>query len=109
MSDFLRGRPGGAARFGVAALLLAILAAGVGGCGLAVTVAAGIASLSKGGTSVTTVNVSTTVQIVLVPRGSSDEAYADCILAAAKSPMAKTPFDFAGWWQDVARAISAQL
>lgn len=47
--------------------------------------------------------------IVLVPRGSSDEAYADHIMSAIKSPPARTPFDFAGWWQDVARAVKAQL
>jgi glycosyltransferase involved in cell wall biosynthesis len=47
--------------------------------------------------------------IVLVPRGSSDEAFADQIVAVVKSPVAKTPFDFSGWWRDVATVIKAQL
>ena len=47
--------------------------------------------------------------IVLVPRGSSDEAYADHIMGAIKSPPARAPFDFAGWWGDVARAVKAHL
>jgi glycosyltransferase involved in cell wall biosynthesis len=47
--------------------------------------------------------------IALVPRGSDDQAFADRIEAAVKSPMAKTPFDFAGWWRDVANAVKAQL
>ncbi len=47
--------------------------------------------------------------IVLVARGSGDEAYADSIVAAAKAPVTRTPFDFRGWWQDVAAAVRAQL
>lgn len=47
--------------------------------------------------------------IVLVPRGSDDEAYADRIVAALKSPPVQTPFDFDGWWQDAAGAVRAQL
>jgi len=47
--------------------------------------------------------------IVLVPRGSNDEAYADHIVAALTSPPAKTPFDFWGWWRDAAEAIRARL
>lgn len=47
--------------------------------------------------------------ITLVPRGSPDRAFADRIIAAIKSPPPAAPFDFAGWWQDVARAVNAQL
>lgn len=47
--------------------------------------------------------------IVLVPRGSPDEVYADSIAEALKSAPAKAPFDFAGWWQDVAAAVKACL
>ncbi len=47
--------------------------------------------------------------ITLVPRGSPDPAYADRIIAAIDSPPAVEPFDFDGWWQDVARSIDAQL
>ena len=47
--------------------------------------------------------------VVLVARGSNDEAYADNIVAALKSPTVQVPFDYDGWWQDVAGAIKAQL
>lgn len=47
--------------------------------------------------------------IALVPRGSDDDAYADRIVAASKQQPARTPFDFRGWWQDVAAAVRAQL
>ena len=47
--------------------------------------------------------------IVLVPRGSPDETYADHIAGALKSSPARAPFDFAGWWQDVAAAVKAQF
>lgn len=47
--------------------------------------------------------------IVLVPRGSSDETFADRIMDALKSPPAKAPFDFAGWWEDVAASVKARL
>jgi len=47
--------------------------------------------------------------IVLVERGSHDEAYADGIVAALKSPKAHAPFDFDGWWMDVAQAIRAVM
>ena len=47
--------------------------------------------------------------IVLVPRGSTSEAYADSIVSALKPPHAPPPFDFAGWWRDVAEAVRAQL
>ncbi len=47
--------------------------------------------------------------VVLVPRGSGDDVYADSIAAALKSPPVKAPFDFDGWWQDVAQAVRAQL
>ena len=47
--------------------------------------------------------------IVLVARGSNDEAYADRVVSSLGSPSARTPFDFDGWWQDVARSIRAQF
>src|SRR5882757_2150628 len=47
--------------------------------------------------------------IVLVARGSDNEAYADRIVAALKWPQAPSPFDFDGWWKDVAAAMRAQL
>jgi len=47
--------------------------------------------------------------IVLVPRGSNTEAYADRIASALKWPSVQNAFDFDGWWQDVAKAIRAQL
>jgi glycosyltransferase involved in cell wall biosynthesis len=47
--------------------------------------------------------------IVLVPRGAGEEAYADRIVSALKWPTVQAPFDFDGWWQDVAQAIRAQL
>lgn len=47
--------------------------------------------------------------IVLVTRGSDDAAYADSIVAALKSPPAEMPFDFDGWWRDVAQATREQL
>jgi glycosyltransferase involved in cell wall biosynthesis len=47
--------------------------------------------------------------IVLVERGSHDEAYADGIVAALKSPKVHAPFDFDGWWMDVAQAIRAVM
>jgi glycosyltransferase involved in cell wall biosynthesis len=47
--------------------------------------------------------------IVLVARGSEDDVYADRIVSALKWPSVQTPFDFDGWWQDVAQAIRAQL
>jgi glycosyltransferase involved in cell wall biosynthesis len=47
--------------------------------------------------------------IGLVPLGSPHEAYADRIVLALKTPMAALPFDFAGWWRDVAQSINAQL
>jgi hypothetical protein len=47
--------------------------------------------------------------IVLVARGAGDEAYADRIVSAFKWPAVPVPFDFDGWWQDVAQAIRAQL
>jgi glycosyltransferase involved in cell wall biosynthesis len=43
--------------------------------------------------------------IVLVPRGSGDEVYADRIVAALKRPMARAWFDFDGWWKDAAEAV----
>jgi glycosyltransferase involved in cell wall biosynthesis len=47
--------------------------------------------------------------IVLVARGSSGEAYADQIVSSINSPLVLTPFDFDGWWRDVARSVQAQL
>ena len=47
--------------------------------------------------------------IVLVARGSDDEIYADRIALALKWSPARAPFDFDGWWQDVAHAVRAQL
>ena len=47
--------------------------------------------------------------ITLVPRGSSDRTYAERIIAAIKSPPSAAPFDFEGWWQDLARNVKAQF
>jgi glycosyltransferase involved in cell wall biosynthesis len=47
--------------------------------------------------------------IVLVARGSDNEAYADRIVSALKWPQIASPFDFDGWWKDVAEAVRAQL
>jgi glycosyltransferase involved in cell wall biosynthesis len=47
--------------------------------------------------------------IVLVARGSDGAAYADSIVVALKSPKAHAPFDFDGWWKDVAEAIRAVI
>jgi glycosyltransferase involved in cell wall biosynthesis len=47
--------------------------------------------------------------VVLVPRGSGDDAYADRIAAALNWPSVHAPFDFDGWWRDVAEAVRAQL
>jgi glycosyltransferase involved in cell wall biosynthesis len=47
--------------------------------------------------------------ILLVPRGSGDDVYADTILATLRQPAACPPFEFANWWRDAANAIEAQL
>jgi glycosyltransferase involved in cell wall biosynthesis len=47
--------------------------------------------------------------IVLVPRGCGDEVYADRIVSALKWPSVQTPFDFDGWWQDVAQTVRKQF
>ena len=47
--------------------------------------------------------------IVLVPRESDDDAYADRIAAALQWPSVHAPFDFDGWWRDVAEAVKTQL
>jgi glycosyltransferase involved in cell wall biosynthesis len=47
--------------------------------------------------------------IGLVPPGSPPQAYADRIMQAIDAPPAPAPFDFEGWWRDVAQSISAQL
>ena len=47
--------------------------------------------------------------IVLVPRGSSGDVYADAILNSLERPAAYPPLDFPRWWHDAASAIKAQL
>ncbi len=47
--------------------------------------------------------------IITVPRGATEEAYADRIAAAVKRPSVQLPFDFDGWWRDVAEATRALL
>jgi glycosyltransferase involved in cell wall biosynthesis len=47
--------------------------------------------------------------VVLVARGSIDEVYADSIVSSLSSPSVQTPFDFGGWWRDVARSVQAQF
>jgi glycosyltransferase involved in cell wall biosynthesis len=47
--------------------------------------------------------------VVLVPRGSGDEVYADRIASALKWPSVAAPFDFDGWWRDVALAVRTQF
>ena len=47
--------------------------------------------------------------IVLVPRGASEDAYADTIVSVLERPSHMAGFDFDGGWQDVARAVQAQF
>jgi glycosyltransferase involved in cell wall biosynthesis len=47
--------------------------------------------------------------IVLMPRGADEAAYADAIMAAIGKPASSSPFDFDGWWHDVAQSIRSQL
>ncbi len=47
--------------------------------------------------------------IVLVPRGSDDEKYADAITSALKRPPTRESFNFDGWWEDVAQAVRSRL
>jgi hypothetical protein len=47
--------------------------------------------------------------ITLVARGAGESAYADAIVAALDRPPAPMPFDFDGWWADVAGAVRAQF
>jgi glycosyltransferase involved in cell wall biosynthesis len=47
--------------------------------------------------------------VVLVPRGSDDDVYADRIVSALQWPSVHAPFDFDGWWFDVAEAVRAQF
>jgi glycosyltransferase involved in cell wall biosynthesis len=47
--------------------------------------------------------------IVLVARGSSEDAYADRIAFALKRLSVPAPFDFDAWWRDVAQAVRAQF
>jgi glycosyltransferase involved in cell wall biosynthesis len=47
--------------------------------------------------------------LVLVARGSGEDAYADRISSALKWPSVHVPFEFDAWWRDVAQAVRAQL
>jgi glycosyltransferase involved in cell wall biosynthesis len=47
--------------------------------------------------------------ILMVARGSDDEVYADTIASTLEQPPVQTPFDFDGWWQEVAQTVRAQL
>jgi glycosyltransferase involved in cell wall biosynthesis len=47
--------------------------------------------------------------IVLVARDADEAAYADRIGSALKWPSVQAPFDFDGWWRDVALAVRAQF
>jgi hypothetical protein len=47
--------------------------------------------------------------VVLVERGGGAEVFADRIVSAIKRPALQVPFDFDGWWQDVALAVRAQF
>jgi glycosyltransferase involved in cell wall biosynthesis len=47
--------------------------------------------------------------IVVVARGSGEEAYADRIASALKWSSVQMPFEFDGWWDDVAQAVRKQL
>ncbi len=47
--------------------------------------------------------------ISLVPPGSPHDAYADRIIQLLEAPLAQRPFDFEGWWRDVAQSLDAQL
>jgi glycosyltransferase involved in cell wall biosynthesis len=47
--------------------------------------------------------------VVLVARGSGDDVYADRIVSALKGPSVQAPFDFDGWWLDVAQVVRAQI
>jgi glycosyltransferase involved in cell wall biosynthesis len=47
--------------------------------------------------------------IVVVAHGSEGEVYADTIITALKRPSMQAALDFNGWWEDVARAVCAQL
>ena len=47
--------------------------------------------------------------IVLVARGRDHDAYADSIVAALDQPSVPAPFDFDGWWRDIAQAVRARF
>jgi glycosyltransferase involved in cell wall biosynthesis len=47
--------------------------------------------------------------IVLMARDADEAAYAERIAAALKWPTVQAPFDFDGWWRDVAQAVRTQL
>ena len=43
------------------------------------------------------------------PADAGEAAYADRIVSALKWPSVQMPFEFDGWWQDVAQAVRAQF
>ena len=47
--------------------------------------------------------------IVAVPRDAGDDLYADRIVSALKWPSVQAPFDFDGWWQDIAQGVRSQF
>jgi glycosyltransferase involved in cell wall biosynthesis len=47
--------------------------------------------------------------ILLVGQGYTGDAYADRIVASLERPPVQRPFDFDGWWSDVARSVQTQL
>jgi glycosyltransferase involved in cell wall biosynthesis len=47
--------------------------------------------------------------IAEVPRGAGDDVYADRIVSALKWPSVQAPFDFDGWWQDIAQGVRSQF
>jgi glycosyltransferase involved in cell wall biosynthesis len=47
--------------------------------------------------------------IVAVPRDAGDDVYADRIVSALKWPSVQAPFDFDGWWQDIAQGVRSQF
>jgi len=47
--------------------------------------------------------------VVLVARDADNEAYADRIASVVKRPPVHLPFDFDGWWKDVAEALRAVI
>ena len=47
--------------------------------------------------------------IVAVPLDAGDDVYADRIVSALKWPSVQAPFDFDGWWQDIAQGVRSQF